>query len=76
MTKPLEYGWVHAGTLGRKYNITLKRVSLITKESAIPRRKIYGRVAIEIRGWNVLMAQIGWPLMLDPAIVLVAEEES
>ena len=76
MSKPMEYGWVHAGTLGKRYNYYKRDIFRLAQENGLRMLAIRGRMAINVQDWNLLAASLGWPLVLDPAIVLVAEEEA
>ena len=78
MSDKREYGWVHVGTLAtyyKDYRMTYESIVRIAFALEIPKRQIYGKPAIRVREWNLMAEKMGLPLVMNPAIILVATEE-
>lgn len=49
--------WTWYVNAGRRYNLTARQVAALVRKHALPKRKVWGSMAVESGAWARLMAK-------------------
>ena len=54
--------WLHYDTAARQYALTVWQVSALVGKYKLPKRKVWGRMAVDDAAWEKLVAELKIPL--------------
>ncbi len=54
--------WLHYDTAARQYALTVWQVSALVRKHQLPKRKVWGRMAVDDAAWEKLVAELKIPL--------------